>query len=108
VVRPRNFDTAIETTEGTHAGPQHPRRRTKAGSRSGPAGAAALLVALNQIGDHLGKQLALGALGLGVHRADCGAWVLAHTPVTSRRNLLDPSCKFSRRRHLQVSNRFQS
>ena len=50
---------------------------------------AALLVALNQIGDHLGKQLALGALGLGVHRADCGAWVLAHTPVTSRRNLLD-------------------
>jgi hypothetical protein len=37
--------------------------------KDGTAGAAAHLVAFNQLGDHLGKQVALGSLGLGVHRA---------------------------------------
>ncbi len=39
------------------------------GEPGGPAGAAACVVALQEIGDHLGKQVSLGAFSFGVHGA---------------------------------------
>jgi hypothetical protein len=62
----------------------------------GHAGAAACFVVLDHLGDHLGKQVAPGAFGLGVHGAG---------PLVVVQDLLDTS-RESSRNHREVRGLF--